>query len=217
MRRWILATSLFTKLKYIIFVLVTMTMSLLFASTVEWNQMQSIRADDMDSGPIWQIGGGDKGIMPVIMVTLAHGVLSGSDLMGGMCTIWVRQMNEGDVVSAETMNGPGLSYFYHATEDVSGADCDGSIFTDELIYLSFSTLAWENDGQGPGRYMVYGWVAVDTNGDDVVVTGSAWDADGGAMIVGGGAIPEPSGGLLVLVGLLALILHRPQEFRSLCC
>ena len=70
------------------------------------------------------------------------------------------------------------------------------ILATSLIYLAFSTLAWENDGQGPGRYMVYGWVAVDANGGDVVVTESARDADGGAMIVGGGAIPEPNTAIL---------------------
>ena len=202
---------MFVKLKYIIFALTTLTTSLLVASTVEWNRMLSVYAEDMDSGAIWQIWGWGKGVMPVIMVTLDYGVLSGSNLMGGICTIWVRQMNEGDVVNAETMNGLGLSYFYHATEDVSGADCDGSIFTDELIYLAFSTLAWGNDEQGPDRYMVYGWVAVDTNGGEVEVTGSAWDADGGAMIVGGGAIPEPSCTLLMLIGFTWLLLTRRHK------
>lgn len=207
---------MFAKLKRIIFAICIVSMPHVYAATVEWNQMAAGYAEDMDSGPIWYIGGGNKGIMPAIMVTLNHGVFSGSDLMGGMSTIWVRQMSEGDVVNAETMNSPG-QYFYHTKEGVDGASCDYSIEANELIYLAFSTLAWENDGYGPDRYMVYGWVAVDAGGGEVLVTGSAWDADGGAMIVGGGAVPEPSSGVLCLIGLLALMMRRPTTNKLQCC
>ena len=86
----------------------------------------------------------------------------------------------------------------------------------EILFLIFKC-GWVDEHMNI-REPVYGWVEYDigVNGS-LIYRHSAWDLDGGAMIVGGGAIPEPSGGLLVLVGLLALILHRPQEFRSLCC
>ena len=67
--------------------------------------------------------------------------------------------------------------------------------------------------------VVYGWVelAVDGNGN-VVVSSSAADLDGGPMVVGGGAweggIPEPSGGMLFLLGAAALGLRRISRFSG---
>lgn len=57
---------------------------------------------------------------------------------------------------------------------------------------------------------VYGWVGyhIDQRGQ-ITVLSSAWDLDGGPMIVGGGsATPEPSGGLLLVLGAAALALRR---------
>ena len=57
---------------------------------------------------------------------------------------------------------------------------------------------------------VYGWVSFHIAEDGALsILESAYDADGGPMIVGGGsAIPEPSNALLLLAGCAALILKR---------
>lgn len=63
-----------------------------------------------------------------------------------------------------------------------------------------------------GEY-IYGWASlyVDESGVPTLLS-SAIDLDGGPMIVGGGAwtggIPEPSGGMLFLLGVAALGLRR---------
>lgn len=57
---------------------------------------------------------------------------------------------------------------------------------------------------------VYGWVGyhIDQEGQ-ITVLSSAWDLDGGPMIVGGwSASPEPSGGLLLMLGAAMFALRR---------
>ena len=87
-------------------------------------------------------------------------------------------------VQAETVNTDGLDDWY-------------GDYTDSRIYT--------------GEY-VYGWIELSSDSDGkAFVVSSAFDADGGPMIVGGGlAVPEPTSGLLLLVGgsLLALRSRR---------
>lgn len=58
--------------------------------------------------------------------------------------------------------------------------------------------------------VAYGWVGLQATGDgNLFVVASAIDLDGGPMIVGGGsATPEPSCGLLLLLGAGLLALRR---------
>ena len=64
---------------------------------------------------------------------------------------------------------------------------------------------------GTNTDVIYGWVMYEIIGrDSFMVWDYAYDLDGGPMIVGGGAysIPEPSGGLLLVLGAAALGLRR---------
>ena len=60
-----------------------------------------------------------------------------------------------------------------------------------------------------------GWISISYNGDSLALTGSAFDADGGPMIVGGGSAltPEPSAALLLFVGGTLLVLRRRRNLR----
>lgn len=78
------------------------------------------------------------------------------------------------------------------------------------VYLAFKTIAYD-DQSNP--YPVYGWVEVSVPGLEPKVLASAWDLDGGAMIVGSGAIPEPTSGLLLILGAAALALRRSRSLR----
>ena len=56
----------------------------------------------------------------------------------------------------------------------------------------------------------YGWfqIGVDQAGE-LNILSSAWDLDGDAIVVG--AIPEPTSGMLVLLGMAALALKRRAQ------
>ena len=99
---------------------------------------------------------------------------------------------------------------------------DVSVELDDITYLAFCGEILSGDGMynlaRTGIYL-YGWVSltVDENGIPQV-TGSAIDLDGGPMVVGGGAweggIPEPSGCILLLIGVAVLGLRRVKKSKS---
>ena len=190
--------------------------SILFAcmfargSSVEWDRMEAVDAEVWDSGPLWQIWGYSSersSINPVIMVTFDGLVLNASPYMGGQSTISVKGMSRGDLVDSGTMARQSDGYFYQSTFGSDFIESDYGISTDSYdpVYLAFSTIAYDDIGEA---YSVYGWVEISVAGGEPNVMHSAWNVDGGAMIVGSGAIPEPTSGLLFLFGLAALALRR---------
>ena len=123
----------------------------------------------------------------------------------------------GDVVSAETTRNLDTSqYLMHDRLDDGGYGSGqtqvtvdhNTVYTD--IYLAFAVESYDP--------CIYGWVGLriilwESEGDGTL--GGAWgayDEAGGPMIVGGGAweggIPEPSGGILFLLGTAVLGLRR---------
>ena len=102
-----------------------------------------------------------------------------------------------------------------------GATGEMSVSKNVPFYLGFQVYELV-DVQDPitGLYVdiargvdCYGWLGfVATGGSNVELLTSAIDLAGGPMVVGGGsAIPEPSGVLLVLLGLSAIALRRRGE------
>ena len=188
------------------------------AATVEWNQLKSVNAEVWDTGPLWCVWGpwdGSSGILFDIYVTYGeHGGLMGSDKMdvGGWTTL-ARQMNPGDIVDYDSMIGMEGPYFYYNERGATTVQCDyeAEFDAEGKIYLALSTIAWTGTGDEQVRYPAYGWVelALDPLAEPIVVS-SAWDRDGGAMIVGGGAIPEPTSALLLAVGCAFLALRRKR-------
>ena len=120
-------------------------------------------------------------------------------------------VSKGQVVSAETARMQG-TYLNHSkiddevgftTYNLSGsAPCD--------YYLAFVVESVDDyaNGTSDPRY-AYGWAHVGVNEDlTLSLIGSAIDLDGNPIAVG--AIPEPSCGLLLLVGIAALSLRRKR-------
>ena len=86
----------------------------------------------------------------------------------------------------------------------------------DVAYIAFELL--DKNAANP----VYGWMELTIYPNTTIeLTGSAIDLDGGPMIVGGGAweggIPEPSGGILFLLGMAVLGLRRISGIRAENC
>ena len=70
---------------------------------------------------------------------------------------------------------------------------------------------------GGGEAIYYGWVGLSIDNEGMLYSYGAVDLDHGPMVVGGGAweggIPEPSGGILLLIGAAVLGLRRVKELK----
>ena len=105
---------------------------------------------------------------------------------------------EGAIIERGTLTVAKNEPFYLAVK-VEGFDWDRLFAEDEYVLT------------GDRRY---GWVGlyVDETGS-LKALSSAWDLDGGAICVGGGAVPEPSSGMLLVFGLAGLALRRRRKYE----
>lgn len=130
----------------------------------------------------------------------------------------IKQMNAGDVVSELSIRNQH-SYFYHIFVDEFNRDQNyvkQDVVTDgHPFYLAFVStsvdyisLTYPNP--------VYGWVQLQVSPDGTVsLLKSAFDLDGGAIIVdGGAAIPEPSSVVLMILGIALVGILRSHRKSS---
>lgn len=108
----------------------------------------------------------------------------------------------GDVVSEKYMENKS-SYFALAEYGTPGSErSDYSIFVDvgESVYLAFR--------QETSQHTSFGWIELVQNSNgELDVASSAWGGHGESIRIGS-AIPEPTGGLLFLLGVALLALRR---------
>jgi len=122
-----------------------------------------------------------------------------------------------DLVSVSAFGNGKASLF---STEYSGSSGMMSVAQNQTFYLGFQLyeLVEEMDPESGFRLdrgdSFYGWLEFfATNSGRVELRSSAIDLGGGSMIVGGGAapIPEPSCGLLLLVGVAVLSLRRGRN------
>lgn len=124
----------------------------------------------------------------------------------------------GETVNADSMLGK-TSYFFNETFGSAHPEYKRQSWPEQDVgvhkYLKFLIQDYDEvvkyiNGEVPDpTTYYYGWAeyVVDEDGTFKILN-SAIDFDGGAMIVGAGAIPEPTSGLLLMLGVVALVLRR---------
>ena len=129
----------------------------------------------------------------------------------------------GDIVSKDSIQAQNTYLFNGNGETSSNYDIDYSITLNQsgMLYLAFFSDEYVVDRTAVEYTIsdIVGWVEVlyDEYGTGLSIGRSAYDLDGGPMIVGGGsAIPEPSGVLLIVVGIAVLLLRRSTTPIPVC-
>ena len=125
---------------------------------------------------------------------------------------WVKPINDHAIADESTTR--------HLSEYIIHQFIDAPAYEDSFSTSSFVVTAGDEfylmfcvDTDYPNLEVIYGWVQLRMEDDGTIsYLHSAYDLDGGPMVVGGGVweggIPEPSGGILFLLGLAALGLRR---------
>ncbi len=137
-----------------------------------------------------------------------------ADPLLGSYQRWV-QVSKGDVISYDTMMNRD-DYFmatFFGEEAIANQSITFDRSVDKSIYLAVMIDEIHPSNDGSVNFMPevpyqYGWVELTVAGAFVMVQSSAFALDGSAMIAGGGAVPEPSSGILLLIGSFLLMLKR---------
>ena len=145
--------------------------------------------------------------------------LTGNISMDGAMGVWILA-EAGDILSDGEFSNVAASFSYRTSSGTGGRPVTLNKVTSFYLGMKVEELTneWPGDWDGnwgdprlySGMYD-YGWIHLQIGEDGgVSLLNSAIDLDGGPMIVGGGAysIPEPSGGLLFILGAAALGLRR---------
>lgn len=113
--------------------------------------------------------------------------------VGGNDSIWLHAIAD-EVVSMETFSSAS-AVFFEAGSRFAG-DYSVVIGMGETEYFAIKS------------YGAVGWVELLNTGDEIKIASSMLDFDGGPVVVGGDAIPEPSTAWLLMFGCAGLALRR---------
>lgn len=194
----------------------------LYSASVEWNTMRTYSWTIWGDDVTWELSFDQSSKLDSLCeFTLSPSgngslwrMVADSALSGCWTGMRVERMDAGSVVSKGTIGRNGFFYETHAGGGDLEMRSDYDIYASEgePIYLGIavdSEVCMLEDGSFYSS-PVYGWAGLMVADGEVHVLGSAFDLDGGGMIVGGGAIPEPSSATLLLVGLAGLCLKRKR-------
>lgn len=191
-------------MKKVILVFAWLILSGSFAATVEWNKAFIVSGEDYAGTHDLSVTIGAPSFLP----TWGDGIAGGWRLTAIVAAYMEYAnsfviANAGDVVGAEYMANQTQYFLYSRYGDMNSARSDYymDIVKDSPLYVAF-----RNEFDSGTRY---GWfqIGLDDSGE-LTMLSSAWDLDGDSITVG--ATPEPSSGLMLLLGMTILALRRPR-------
>ena len=101
-------------------------------------------------------------------------------------------------------NGDG-----HGTHNPISANYNADSF-----YLAFKTIVWEDEMFIAPKGTDFGWVQLGVKNGEIEILSSAMNLSGAPILTGAGAIPEPTSGLLLLLGVAGLALRRRKSIST---
>lgn len=187
----------------------------LYSANVVWDATEWYRNDGM-TVIATSLGFGKSLSAGLTATKMEDGLYSVScpivDLL--FCGNWI-EAEPGDIASYETTRRlqPDAYFVHSSIDDDDFFSNSFSVEANSAVYLMFTIIT---GGLGEEyESPIYGWIELNLSDDGILAVGhSAWDLEGGAMLVGGGAVPEPSGGLLLAIGMLTLLLRRAAHAEA---
>ena len=186
------------------------------AAEVQWNVFESIyplRTDGIN------IGYYDDYISPELPLGYIYtdgkviGVeMSGWKNIGNNVAIW-SVATYGDEISRSQFQEPRkILYDNYNTNVGDGRTIDTQSTGDKYTFGDESSfyIALIGDGEDSADY--YAWVELEIYDDRLEIVASALSYN--SLYVGGGAVPEPTGGALLAIGIAALALRRKSSQYS---
>ena len=106
-----------------------------------------------------------------------------------------------------------FAYAKYGDDSASHSDHSITLFPGDSVYLAYRIETYNHADPTQMAPPTYGWIEMRLDNAGVVSSlRSAWDVDGDPIVVGMGAIPEPSSALLLLAGLGLLALRRRAAY-----
>ena len=117
----------------------------------------------------------------------------------------------GEIVNADMLRD--VDRLFYRCDGIQANNPFDVDYVSDSFYFAFETLVWDNPELSGSRQVEYGWVQIEVTNGALAVIDSAMGLEGQSMIVGAGAIPEPSSGTMLVWGIVLLSLRRsPRRF-----
>lgn len=195
-------------MRRLLLVVLLLWVSPLMAATIDWGAF-AIAETGPDMITIGYVGHAVYANSSVqIQTTTSHDgmlTISEKDTYLASFTAWAVAF-AGEIVNAAMLSD--VSRLFYRNDGIQANNPFDVNYESDTFYFAFETLVWQDEDMSGVPQTEYGWVNISVAAGELSVVDSAMGLNGSPMIVGGGAIPEPTSGVLLVLGFAALALTR---------
>ena len=197
-------------MKHVIILITLFVSPFLFASSVEWNCFTSVNISGYQTvGYVGNSAYTDTSISLLISASGGKAFVSESGYTSLVSFSSWTVAYAGEIIAASMFEDESRRYLYRT--DASSGDVIELNASHDSLYLAIETQTWKDEYFYVKDKIAYAWVELEISEGEISVVDSAFNFDGGAMYVGGGAVPEPMGGMLLLLGFATMMLKRKKN------